>query len=459
MQALVPGGWQRENSIEENNNNADEGLGDTTPGRAPCGSSSQPRQANDDDASSVASGIMVSLSPMLSLSPIPYDGKGRASYSKQRSNRQEPKYEFLPPYIVDAQLVTKKTGKECQRVLLLRMYRGQDVARATDMGGEYETAEEAYDVVAPLGGASGTGSLDQALNDVDDDVDEWNSQDIEGSGKAAVRSAPHIDPLLESKRSLSALMEASALVQRIKAVGGSGFAIHPQRDPHEGDAASSVNSHSSTKSYLKSLGSVLTSPIRYLSSATAAPDAGTTPPIHNPGSRSVSLRQPTVAERMAHALLHKCVPSPSVGTQSKEALAAAKRKSRGIFPALSAKDAPYVKSSWMFLRDCIEELDRRCLAHSTLGIRPLFKFPALPTLDAHFIAQINVFCRETMIASLVKTASELELYAREEEVSCSNLEQLLRPTFELYEMAPPQLPMPVPLTSYPLDFRAPEGWY
>jgi hypothetical protein len=94
---------------------------------------------------------------------------------------------------------------------------------------------------------------------------------------------------------------------------------------------------------------------------------------------------------------------------------------------------------------------------STLGMSPLFQFPALPTLDAHFISQIKSFCRESMIVSLVKTASELEIYAREFEVSCSNLDQLLRPTFELYKLTPPPLPTPIPLTAYPLDFHAPEG--
>jgi hypothetical protein len=62
-----------------------------------------------------------------------------------------------------------------------------------------------------------------------------------------------------------------------------------------------------------------------------------------------------------------------------------------------------------------------------------------------------------MIISLVKTASELEVYAREFEVSCSNLDQLLRPTFEHYKIEPPPLPTPLPLTAYPLDFQPPEG--
>lgn len=94
---------------------------------------------------------------------------------------------------------------------------------------------------------------------------------------------------------------------------------------------------------------------------------------------------------------------------------------------------------------------------STLGIYPIFQFPALPTLDVHFNAQIKSFCRDSMIVSLVKTASELEIYAREFEISCGNVDQLLRPTFEMYKLAPVQLPTPVPLTAYPLDFRAPEG--
>jgi len=88
---------------------------------------------------------------------------------------------------------------------------------------------------------------------------------------------------------------------------------------------------------------------------------------------------------------------------------------------------------------------------------PAFQVPALPTLDGHFISQIKALCRESMVVSLVKTASDLEIYAREFEISCGNVEQLLRPTFDMYKLTPPQLPMPVPLTAYPLDFRAPEG--
>ena len=96
---------------------------------------------------------------------------------------------------------------------------------------------------------------------------------------------------------------------------------------------------------------------------------------------------------------------------------------------------------------------------STLGYCPLFQSPSLPTVDVHFISQIKAFTRESMIVSLVKTASELEVFARETEMATGNVEQLLRPTFEMYKLTPPQLPNPIPLTAYPLDFRAPEGMF
>ena len=335
MRAWMPGEWQREN-IDENN--VDSSRDNVT-------AQTSPRCSQNDDASSVASGI----SNMLSLSPI-LGGTPRSS------KRKGPKYDILPPYIVDAQLVTKKVGKECQRMVLIRIYRVQDVARAALMGGEEETNdEEAYDVIAPLdstGGYDGGSALGDEFNH--GSVNQQNNHGV-GGGKAAV--AP-IDPLLESKRSLKALQEASALVQRIKAVGGSGFAIDPPPLPmlHSdggGDTAS-VTSRTSTKSYFKSFGDAITSPIRYFGGSNSAV---------SPMKTSSLSPYPTVMELMSTELLRKHISSPSVGTTSKSALAAAKQKSHGIFPALSMEDAPYVKSSWIFLRDCIEELDRRCLAY------------------------------------------------------------------------------------------------
>lgn len=58
--------------------------------------------------------------------------------------------------------------------------------------------------------------------------------------------------------------------------------------------------------------------------------------------------------------------------------------------------------------------------------------------------------------SLLKSASELEEYAREAEYACANMIQMLRPTFDAYEIEPPALPQPLPLTAYPLDFTSPQ---
>ena len=89
MRAWMPGEWQRENIDEKNVDNSRDNVTAQT----------SPRCSQNDDASSVASGI----SNMLSLSPI-LGGTPRSS------KRKGPKYDILPPYIVDAQLVTKKVG-------------------------------------------------------------------------------------------------------------------------------------------------------------------------------------------------------------------------------------------------------------------------------------------------------------------------------------------------------------
>ena len=255
-----------------------------------------------------------------------------------------------------------------------------------------------------------------------------------------------VDLELESKRSVSALQDAASLVQRLKAVGGEGFAIdqpQPMLTPLDEQDNESVSTQESTKSYLKSFGDAITSPLRYFGGSSVAPLVTSTP-------SPLKSKSNTVMGLMSNELRRKCQASPSVGAYSKP------EKNHGLYPCLSKEDAPYVQSSWIFLKGCIEELDQRYLGYTTLGVSPLFQYPSLPQIDVHYIAQVKAFSRESMIVSLVKTASELEVYAREQEVACSNLDHLLRPTFEAYKLAPPPLPKPVPLTAYPLDFQPPE---
>ena len=272
---------------------------------------------SDIDDVSVASGLSLIISPIL----------GR----KQKG----PTYDVLPPLILDAQLVTTKT--DCQRLVLIRFFRMQDVARVRMRMGEVVNEEEFYDMITPLPSSHRNFSAgDEEYLDDDDDGGGGNGENV--------------DPLEETLRSLHNLQEAAALVQQIKSLGGSGFAIDLPQPMREGDTES-VSSRTSAMNYLKSFGDAITSPIRLLGS------------FNEGKALSSSLSYPTVMELMTAHLMTHYTHSPSVGTSSKSALQAAKRKSKGLFPALSKKDVPFVKSTWMFLKDCIEELDRRFLAY------------------------------------------------------------------------------------------------
>ena len=240
--------------------------------------------------------------------------------SSSQSCATEPKYIDLPPYRIDSQLVTKKYDKSCHRLLLVRVFRIQDHVSRDD--NNEEEMEDIFDVPVPLDG---------------DDLDDTG-----------------IDVELESENSVRALREAAALVQRIRAVGDQGFAIEPPPTSSFDSDAASTTSHGTTKSYLKSFGNVITSPIRYLSSPT--PTYSGTPERHRRGKVSMT-------ELMSQDLLRKCRASPSVLQSSKSGFHTAKLKSHGVFPSLSREDSPYVKASWTFFRECIRELDLRCLSY------------------------------------------------------------------------------------------------
>ena len=120
------------------------------------------------------------------------------------------------------------------------------------------------------------------------------------------------------------------------------------------------------------------------------------------------------------------------------------------------KDAQYVDATWKCIIKCIIELDSRDLTFLSLANVAFATFPALTTLDAHFCSQLRLFCRENMVVSLLKSASELEEYARAEEHACAVLIYLLRWAYTAYEMNPPGFPHMIPLSAYPLDYRPPE---
>ena len=116
------------------------------------------------------------------------------------------------------------------------------------------------------------------------------------------------------------------------------------------------------------------------------------------------------------------------------------------------------------------------LISSSFGV-----FPALMSLDVHYCSQIRDICKEMMIASLLKSCQELEIYAREAEYGCAKvrslivaiswdriifkgsqltilkLMQILEPTLFSYNEKLPELPEAIPLTSYPFNFIPHEG--
>jgi hypothetical protein len=128
----------------------------------------------------------------------------------------------------------------------------------------------------------------------------------------------------------------------------------------------------------------------------------------------------------------------------------------GTFPSLSNADAPLVETAWDFIKICISELDSRDLMYSSLATCSFGTFPALSTIDSNYCSQLQLLVRESMVFSLLKTAAELEKFARDEEYSCFNLIQLLKPSFASYGIDPPKLPRTIPLAAYPLEFIPPE---
>ena len=163
--------------------------------------------------------------------------------------------------------------------------------------------------------------------------------------------------------------------------------------------------------------------------------------FHNNTVRNI----PAMREAVREQLLSQYRACPSV-------------KEGGItLPALNSEDFGVIQSSWRLVQSLWDELDTRGLAYSTLRESRFGTFPALPTLDVHYCSQIRRLSREYMVVQLLKSASQLEEYAREAEYACANMISLLKPSFEAYGIEEPALPKPVPLTAYPLDFTAPQA--
>jgi hypothetical protein len=125
-------------------------------------------------------------------------------------------------------------------------------------------------------------------------------------------------------------------------------------------------------------------------------------------------------------------------------------------PALNTDDFLILQSSWRMVETIWDEVESRGLNFDNLQRVPFGAFPSLRTLDVHYCSQIRIVTREAMTQDLLQSARDLEKFARESELACANMINLLQPTYEAYGMVPPSLPRPKPLTEYPLDFVLPQ---
>jgi hypothetical protein len=169
---------------------------------------------------------------------------------------------------------------------------------------------------------------------------------------------------------------------------------------------------------------------------------------------------------------------PSVREENKKVSVTIRRLT---LPSLSSKDYPMLLHSWTLVANLVEELSTRDCTWNTLPTilptqvgdnnnnnnnddsifdpsqkLPFGQFPSLPTLDVHYCSQLRRLSREAMITQLLKSAKELEDYAKSAEYNCANLITLLEPMMRYYQVPPVTLPTPKPLEDYPLEFTPPQ---
>lgn len=145
---------------------------------------------------------------------------------------------------------------------------------------------------------------------------------------------------------------------------------------------------------------------------------------------------------------------PSVREENKKATPTIRRLT---LPSLSGKDWALMEVSWSLTSSIMDELDTRDCTYNTIATLPFGRFPSLPTLDVHYCSQLRRLSRESMINQLLKSAKELEDYAKGAEYNCAICITLLTPMLARYGIPPVELPVTnKTLQEYPLDYTLPQ---
>jgi hypothetical protein len=173
------------------------------------------------------------------------------------------------------------------------------------------------------------------------------------------------------------------------------------------------------------------------------------------GVRELSFDSKAAMQRgIGSHLLSNYKACPSVREENKKATPTIRRLT---LPSLSNRDWPLLELSWELTTIFLDELDTRDCTYNTLSTLPFGQFPSLPTLDVHYCSQLRRLSREAMITQLLKSAKELEDYAKTAEYNCAICITLLEPMFKFYGIPPMSLPeKSKPLDQYPLDFTPPQ---
>ena len=440
LRCSVPGYWlgRGKSASRQTSTNELDGMGlgsldgaATTPIHAATPSAPTP---GGDSEAHLASSFSHLLSPFSSHSKA-HKGVDQKRHEKGRI--------LLPPTTVDVQLVARKLTRECERTLLIRVYKCQD---GEAVG---EPASQQLDFVSVDVDSMGL-DLSHHGGMTSCPIDEWGGILLREAGSLVQKMDEHKEYSFGEVYSSSRSMPRGRTVQISAEVVRETVGVSLPPTPSDiGDnyipAASNSTPHGegSTGKYIKAFGSMITSPFR---SPMPGSTRRTTAAAAGSGPTTGMFADQTSATAAASTLLRRTFQQ-TVSVES----------NMKTIPCLCLGDYLSIQSSWRFLREVLSELDSRTLSYPTLSTYPFGTFPSLPTVDVHYCSQLRLVSRENMILSLLQMASELEVYAREAEYSCANLIQILRVTYTDYGMTEPTLPTPLPLSAYPLDFEPPES--
>ncbi len=229
---------------------------------------------------------------------------------------------FLPPFVVDAQICTRKRSRDGERICLFRFFRIQE---------------------------------DQIVD---------GSTVCPSSPPHATDDKFNADLIPDLKECNTILRESSALFQRMRAVAtvGGNIAFDVGSDNEQSDALSpGEDSQSEHESYVKQ---VFTSPLK-LFSPSKEKKTKRAPRRRRGAKKSLSVRfqsgdsdliQGEKAAQLfaSEKLMNSFIAAPSVLDENDNS-------EMEPIPSLSTDDWPFVQSSWRYITLCLNELDNRDL--------------------------------------------------------------------------------------------------